>query len=147
MLFQSTAVVARGKWGSNLIFFLLIACGHMFGLLVVYLLPAKTESISRNSSTSHKMEKITTPPVNNKFTESYSSSIFEYYESVLSSQNVEKGLNLVASSSVELEQGSCHRALGGFAGVFVVVLGLRCKLHYLSHCFPLLTAFQRHRKH
>lgn len=130
---QAAAILARGKRQDSLTLLFVITVSHLLGVLLSYVLERRARLCFLKSMPCWQAEDVTVAPLQSQFSEPFHDSLFNQYCNILCSQSIERTSSKLSTVMITPRDRSApHRALGGFAGGFAGVSGLKCK-------FPLPT--------
>lgn len=126
---QAAAILARGKQQDSLALLFVITASHLWGVLLSYVLDRRARLCFLKSMPCWQAEDATVAPIQSQFSEPFQDSLFKQYCNIFCSQSLEKNpSNLSTVMITPGDRSAPHRALGGFAGGFAGVSGLKCKL-------------------
>lgn len=126
---QAAAILARGKRQDSLALLFVITASHLLGVLLSYVLERRARLCFLKSMPCWQAEDAVVAPIQSQFSEPFQDSLFKQYCNIFCSQSLEKNpSNLITEVITPGDRSTPHRALGGFAGGFAGVSGLKCKL-------------------
>ncbi|XP_057854755.2 uncharacterized protein LOC131064583 isoform X2 [Cryptomeria japonica] len=144
---QAAAISARGKRQDSLALLFVITASHLLGVFLAYVLDRRARLHFLKSMPCWQAEGMKGSPnaIESQFMRPCRDSIFRQYWSMFCNQSLEKSSsNLSTVMITPVDRATPHRALGGFAGGFAGVSGLKCRV---PPPMPLFSFTDSHSEH
>eukprot|EP01018_Ginkgo_biloba_P028639 Gb_26711 [translate_table: standard] len=133
---QAAAVMARGRHQNALALLFAITACHLLGVLLAYILDWRARLCFLKSMPFWLLDDMTETPLGHRLSDPCRDSLFRQFWSMFYSRPLEKSSsNLSAVTITPVDCSAPRRALGGFAGGFAGVSGLKCKVPVSTSLF------------